>query len=699
MTDGTRLDPQHPWPGLAAFDELARAYFHGRDDEIDELARRIEQTPLVVLFGKSGLGKTSLLRAGLLPRLRERRVLPVYVRLAFQPGAPALMDQVRDALRDALAAERVDAPPPATDEPLWRYLHRSGLEFWSADNHLLTPLLVLDQFEEVFTLGASDNAAVSRFATELGDLAENRIPQGVQTTEGLHTRAMSYKLLLSLREDFLPELESWRAAIPGLGRARMRLRALGRSQALEAVLGSGGHLMSASLGKRIVDFVAAAQSEGQETGAAVNAAAPVAAPAQTPAGAPPAPDQAAAAGTDLDAVFGPTSEMRLARRLEIEPALLSLFCRGLNEQRLCAGKERFDDALLDGAKQGILADYYRNCFEGMPESVARWVATELITEKGYRNSVARDDATPAHLTDSELRTLIDRRLLRLEERYGTQRVELTHDLLTRAVREARDRLREDDARAAAEQRAAIERVVLEERLAEERAAERQAAREQALQAEAEAGRRFKRLSIGLAVALVCAAGAVVWAIRQTQAAIQAAAVEKHFKEVAIEQSRLAQEQRQLAEKRLQSISDGISMKQAVLAGDRERIRAFLDQSRERRHAGASPGAAAAAAPGPTFGARAQPAGYRNPQGQAIYFYSLMPTGAWHELAMSKVAVITYRMDHPTFQNALLATGRESGFTARYTGWGCLTSVVVLIEYVDPARPVEITEFDMCAALP
>jgi hypothetical protein len=142
------------------------------------------------------------------------------------------------------------------------------------------------------------------------------------------------------------------------------------------------------------------------------------------------------------------------------------------------------------------------------------------------------------------------------------------------------------------------------------------------------------------------------------------------------------------------------MKQAVLAGDRERIQAYLERSRERRDAGASSGAPAApSARRPSFGARAQPAGYRNPQGQAIYFYSLMPIGAWREVAMSEVAVITYRMDHPTFQNALLATGRESGFTARYTGWGCLTNVVVLFEYVDPARPVGITEFDMCAALP
>ena len=58
------VDAQHPWIGLASFTESSRAYFHGRDDEITELCRRIQRKPLTVLFGKSGLGKTSILQAG-----------------------------------------------------------------------------------------------------------------------------------------------------------------------------------------------------------------------------------------------------------------------------------------------------------------------------------------------------------------------------------------------------------------------------------------------------------------------------------------------------------------------------------------------------------------------------------------------------------------------------------------------------------
>ena len=42
---------------------------------------------------------------------------------------------------------------PTDDESLWEYLHRKDFELWSAKNQLLTPVIVIDQFEEIFTLG------------------------------------------------------------------------------------------------------------------------------------------------------------------------------------------------------------------------------------------------------------------------------------------------------------------------------------------------------------------------------------------------------------------------------------------------------------------------------------------------------------------------------------------------------------------
>ena len=81
LASSIAIDPENPWLGLSSYTEETRAYFHGRDEEAAELARRVQRKNLTVLFGQSGLGKTSLLRAGLVPRLRGEGFCPVYVRV------------------------------------------------------------------------------------------------------------------------------------------------------------------------------------------------------------------------------------------------------------------------------------------------------------------------------------------------------------------------------------------------------------------------------------------------------------------------------------------------------------------------------------------------------------------------------------------------------------------------------------------
>src|SRR5512145_2182316 len=94
----TTIDPQNPWLGLSSYSEATRAYFHGRDDEAAELARRVQRKPLTILFGQSGLGKTSLLRAGLVPRLRGEGYCPVYVRVDYSPESPPPAEQIKQAV-------------------------------------------------------------------------------------------------------------------------------------------------------------------------------------------------------------------------------------------------------------------------------------------------------------------------------------------------------------------------------------------------------------------------------------------------------------------------------------------------------------------------------------------------------------------------------------------------------------------------
>ncbi len=143
------VDAQNPWPGLAAFTEEQSGFFHGRDEETDELVRGVKRANLTVLFGQSGLGKSSLLHAGLFPRLRAEGWLPVSIRLDHSADAPALTGQVMSAVARAVAAAGGD-PAGAEWQPpesLWEHFHRRSLVLETAGGRPARLVLVFDQFE------------------------------------------------------------------------------------------------------------------------------------------------------------------------------------------------------------------------------------------------------------------------------------------------------------------------------------------------------------------------------------------------------------------------------------------------------------------------------------------------------------------------------------------------------------------------
>ena len=468
------VDRENPWPGLATFTEAQRAFFHGRDEEIRELTRRLERKTLTVLFGQSGLGKSSLLQAGVFPRLRSAGYCPIYVRLDHSPDALPLAEQIKPTVTAATSLMGVwsQGGVAVAGESLWEYFHHRDDILRGGSGQLLIPLLVFDQFEELFTLGAaadSTRARAQAFLTELADLVENRPPAsfearldaGTVDAEKFDFTRSDYRVLISLREDYLPHLESLKGAMPSLMQNRLRLKRLSGTQALEAVVNPAPGLVTEDVARAIVTFVSGR--------------------------------------TDLT-------------QAEVEPSLLSLVCRELNHRRQAVGATAIDAALLDGSRETILVEFYERTLADQPNAVRHFIEDELLTDSGYRENIALERAqkllATAGAPSTAIDTLVARRLLRIEKRLDVRRIELTHDVLCGVVKASRAIRQEREARAAEEQRRQAS------------AAQLLAAQESATKAQRSA-QRSRFVAVGSSVLAVVAIGAAIWGyinLRRAEAA-------------------------------------------------------------------------------------------------------------------------------------------------------------------------------------
>jgi len=422
----TTVDAEQPWLGLASFTEETRRYFFGRENEIGELTRRVQRKQLTVLFGQSGLGKTSILNAGVVPRLRTDGYCPVYVRVDYSASAPSPAEQIKQAVfRATPAAGAWTRPGTAQEgESLWEFLHHRDDELRDAAGRPVIPLLIFDQFEEIFTLAQADDtgrARAAEFIADLADLVENRPPRALETrmeaddsiAERFDFARADYRILIALREDYLAHLEGLKSEMPSITQNRMRLARMTGEQALEAVLKPGGALVTQEVAESIVRFVAG--------------------------------------GNEL-------------RNAEVEPSLLSLICRELNNARIAQGKSTISIDVLAGSNATILGEFYQRALADQPVALRKIIEDQLLTDSGYRENIAEERVLKAFATAgaqpdaaTALATLVNRRLLRIEERLDVRRVELTHDVLCSVVKASRAERLEREAREEAERKLAAQR--------------------------------------------------------------------------------------------------------------------------------------------------------------------------------------------------------------------------------------------------
>ena len=404
---------QNPFKGLYYYEEKDKDIFYGRDKESEELSNLVELNRLTVVFGKSGIGKTSLLNAGLFPLLRDKNFLPVRIRLDYRKGGAPLLSQVKQAIRKELEILGVvemkkgeDAPADSIrdDETLWEYFHRvdhlnksfcggiaspagPGGDFLEKSPlSIITPILVFDQFEEFFPMG-KHHPQRELLVEELYWLVEDQVPAAVKERILKQKEAVPYLragsavcVVLGLREDYLPHLNGLKQRILSIHRVMFRVIHLNGFQARE-VLDRSGAFTDEAIKKDILDqFYPADMERGEVSG----------------------------------------------DKLEVEPALFSLLCYQVYEKG--------EGSLTRKTRDEILTDFYDQILRQLPRGgeLAEWIESHLLTEGGYR--------TPFYLEREHgmrevIEAAIDKKLLRKLYIGEKEHVEIIHDVLATVINE------------------------------------------------------------------------------------------------------------------------------------------------------------------------------------------------------------------------------------------------------------------------
>ena len=538
------MNQEFRYPGLASFTTEQRDLFFGRKRETRELFHLLSVEKTVVLFSKSGLGKTSLLNAGVIPLLAENSIWPVPIRFGTDVLAPETHFQLQ--FEEIYWKFRGDDKQEAQldSKSFWEQIKKSP---FLRDGKSWTPLLIFDQFEELFTLYPQPERR-ARFVQELADLIQERLPERLreslfeQLDAGIISpsaiaeaeKAPPLKIVFSIRSDMLHFMDELSEQIPYILRSRYQLFGLAEEQAREAIV--------------------------------------------APAALPSAPPSEAVTGSHrlttrrfATKPFGYTEEAlreiigTLTKNREVESFQLQAVCQALEEKVLGlnptpdpspSGRGDVEDTAAysteyvasplpvgEGLGVGLLItpDFY-----GGTEGIARileesyqrrldslenpgWVAPAarlledaLVNENGRRRSVDVADLLARPGVTSDLLDALERqRLVRKEPRLDSFYYEISHDtLLAPIVKSRRAREAEEEmARAAAE-------------LAEQKR-------------QAEVTRRrllvVRGLLVAAVVALVVAVGAVFWARDSEREAIEQSNQAKAALDKFLEAERLRKE--------------------------------------------------------------------------------------------------------------------------------------------------------------
>lgn len=394
----------NPWAGLASYEDPKNSErklkFCGREDDCYDLVKLIVHNTFVTLYGKSGIGKTSLLNAGVFPELREEQYQPLYLRLGMreddspQSYQSIILDVIKQSVNHIETINVVDEQQDEQSvDYLWNFFVRH--RFYDENNEQVTLVIVFDQFEEVLRSANRDDADILLRQLDYVNNNEHSFDNYEIDGSPYHYKR-NCRFVVSIREDYLYRLEDVidKNYLPSLKRCRYRLLPLSLEQAESIIVEPVPNLISLEVAKKIICKITGAISCGIE------------------------------------------SSKGRVREKEVEPVLLSLFLSELYKRK-SEGCNTIDKSLVEQFGDNIIQDFYIQTMSNISEDFVKELEDVLITSDGKRNNVFESSLvcckntpeTTDPIKSQELNWLKEQRIIREFPWNGAIRIEFVHDVL------------------------------------------------------------------------------------------------------------------------------------------------------------------------------------------------------------------------------------------------------------------------------
>lgn len=383
--------PVDPYVGPQPFRRTDSKRFFGREESTDELFSLVLASRVIILYAQSGVGKSSVVNAGLCPLLEKNGfdILPIARVQGWLPAGKTALQLGNPYIYFTLASWGEQAPDTTAEGALSATLARLP----RASDRYGDPayrLLIFDQFEELFTSFPASWAQRGQFAAEL--------VRCVTDDERL-------RILLVVREDHLADVLSLTEAFPPSLLSSMRLPMLGKDDAVEAIEGP-----LRGTGFSYADGVASRLAEDLTR-------------------------------VRVENVSGEVVEVPGD---SIEPVQLQVVCTELWRTLPPGAKVITAEHMSSlGDATAALAHYYNSAVRGTAGQarvdqlfVRRWISSELITPAKTRGTAYRGVRLTAGMPNPAVDALENRHLIRAETRAGARWYELTHDRFLYPIEQA-----------------------------------------------------------------------------------------------------------------------------------------------------------------------------------------------------------------------------------------------------------------------